>query len=191
MPDAARHPPPHDVSDLRALLQKRLERDMADLRNAVRAIGFSQGLRSQTELDDLLGEIVKQVLEKAHNYDPARSAVAWAVGFVRHILLQRLERQGRLRREVNASDLAAASDTELFDKLQHATESPADHPEVHVWLERLNEPDRELLRRRYFDGLTTAELAVALTISPEAVRTRLVRATRRLRQIAQAEGGHR
>ncbi len=190
MPDAARHPPPPNATpDLGALLRQRLERDYARLRAAVHGVGRKRGLRDVAALDDLLGEVVKQVLEQAHKYDPARSAVPWAMGFVPHILLQRGAEQQRRRRVVPASDLGWESDDRLFDALDRAGRAPKEHLEVHRWLEQLGKTDREILRRRYFDGLTGAALAVAVGVSSHAARARLTRALQRLRKIAHAEGG--
>lgn len=191
MPDPARHPPPLSESDLRDLLRQRLERHGAELREIIWAIGRKRGLHDAAALDDLLGEVVKQVLEQARKYDPSRSVVPWAVGFVANIFLQRGERQARGRCETNATDLGSEGERIVFEALDRASRSPGEHNEVHAWLQQLHESDQEVIRRRFFDGLSGPALAVALGVSPPASRARLCRAVQRLRKIAQAEGGDR
>jgi RNA polymerase sigma-70 factor (ECF subfamily) len=55
-----------------------------------------------------------------------------------------------------------------------------DDSALHEALADLREPDREALMLVYWDGLSTAEAAAAMTVTPAAVRVRLYRARRQL-----------
>jgi RNA polymerase sigma factor (sigma-70 family) len=50
-------------------------------------------------------------------------------------------------------------------------------------LARLDEDDAALLRRKYYDGCSTAELAAAAGATPKAIEYRLARLRERLREI--------
>ncbi len=189
MPDAARHPPPSPTADPRALVRQRLEREYANLRTAVHAVGLRRGLRDPAARDDLLSEVIRQVLEKAHKYDPARSIVPWVMGFVPFVLAQRTAAEQRQLRVAPVTNLGPECDEALFDALDRASRAPGQYSEVHEWLEQLSPTDQEILRRRYFDGLSGAALATAVGASVAASRARLSRALQRLRTIAYAEGG--
>jgi RNA polymerase sigma-70 factor (ECF subfamily) len=60
---------------------------------------------------------------------------------------------------------------------------------VRTALDRLPERDREILVLRYLEQLSTAEAAAVLGVSEGAVRVRLLRALRRLRDTLKALGG--
>src|SRR5262245_4031838 len=59
---------------------------------------------------------------------------------------------------------------------------------VRAALARLPERDREVLILRYLEDLTTAEAAAVLGVSEGAVKVRLLRALRRLRDLFDGEG---
>jgi RNA polymerase sigma factor (sigma-70 family) len=61
----------------------------------------------------------------------------------------------------------------------NAEPAPSD-PALEAALAELREPDREALMLVYWDGLSSAEAAAAMTTTPAAARVRLYRARRRL-----------
>ena len=83
----------------------------------------------------------------------------------------------------------------LLEKFAHwrAAQSPeadAPHPSsldvpalAEEALARLEDDDAALLRRKYYDGCSTAELAAALGATPKAIENRLARLRERLREI--------
>lgn len=60
--------------------------------------------------------------------------------------------------------------------------------QLHGWLDRLGEADREILSLRVFDGLTHEEAAQRLGIEPAAARKRYGRALLKLRAMMVADG---
>jgi RNA polymerase sigma-70 factor, ECF subfamily len=62
---------------------------------------------------------------------------------------------------------------------------------VHAALARLDPRDREVLVMRHLEGMSSAEVGAVLLINEGAVRTRLVRALKRLRGMLDQEDGDR
>lgn len=54
-------------------------------------------------------------------------------------------------------------------------------------IERLDEPDREVIYMRHYEHLTNLEIATALNLNPPAASMRYLRAVRRLRQLLEEE----
>jgi hypothetical protein len=70
-------------------------------------------------------------------------------------------------------------------------ESAATVSELSRAIAELAEPDRRVVRMRYFDGLSTAEIAAHTGVSELAVRKRLWRARNKLRAALEPRGGER
>ncbi|WP_164100596.1 sigma-70 family RNA polymerase sigma factor [Candidatus Laterigemmans baculatus] len=54
-------------------------------------------------------------------------------------------------------------------------------------IERLDDPDREVIMMRHYEHLTNLEIATALDLNPPAASMRYLRAVRRLRQLLEEE----
>ncbi|MBW3600906.1 MAG: hypothetical protein KY475_27020 [Planctomycetes bacterium] len=190
MSKATRHPPPIE-DDPRALVRERLNGELAAIRDGVAVAARSAGIYDETGVDDLLGEVVRQVMEQAGKYDAGRAVVPWAMGFLKNILAERRRKRSRRSREIAAADLSVDADV-LFEGLQAAAQKQAVAGELdpHRWLQKLSEPDRHIIVCRFFQDLRGAALAVAIGAdTPGAARTQVCRALKKLREIAHAEGG--
>ena len=99
----------------------------------------------------------------------------WLFGVARRVIAN--QRRGNRRRTALGERLAASIDPA-------AGETAGTHEETSAFARAfaaLSEPDRELLSLVAWEGLTTDEIAVALGTNRAAVRLRLHRARRRLR----------
>ncbi len=83
--------------------------------------------------------------------------------------------RGRQRRDRLAVRLSNVSTLHLEDS--------APDPDVRAALDRLPEPDAEILRLWAWESLEPQEIAAVLEITPGAARTRLSRAKVRLREV--------
>jgi RNA polymerase sigma-70 factor, ECF subfamily len=108
----------------------------------------------------------------------------WLFGTARFVVAN--QRRGERRRNRLTEHLRA----ELRHQLP--TEPPADPWGIVEALKALDEADRELLMLVGWEGLTPAQAAQVLGVTPLAARSRLHRARRRLRaQLADEDSGSR
>jgi RNA polymerase sigma factor (sigma-70 family) len=186
-----RHPPPTEEEDRQTLVHRLWERHEAQIKIAIRAVANRRGLFDPNAIDDVYGEITRQVLQKAATYDPARSFAAWVIGFVGFVLAERA-RQTKRRREVAETDLNAAEDRLMHRFAQAQSGLSADERiDLFDWLAQLAERPRRLIELRHLHNFTPAEiLAEVGGSSVGAIRTELSRALDTLRGIAlRADGG--
>lgn len=122
-------------------------------------------------------ELVADVFRIAwQRFEPANSASrAWLFQVAHNVVLDHYRRHGRQR-----ALIARVADEAATQPLPVPIEP--DHP-VLLALEHLDEPARELLRLRYWEELSVAEIATVLQLSSGAVRVRLHRARQQLKPI--------
>jgi RNA polymerase sigma factor (sigma-70 family) len=146
----------------------------------------------RNEIPDILGEVAKQVIEKAESYDADRPFVPWVLGFVGYILATRQRKEAKARKQVPLSQLDSETNTAFWEKLTSHGKSKAEEirRDLAEWLAELGEQDRRIIEARYFQNFDGRELAEAIGAnSIGAARVRLCRALDRLRRIALREGG--
>lgn len=133
---------------------------------------------SRADAADVVAETMLVAWRRLDDLPPGDEARLWLYGVARRVLAN----HGRgHRRRVRLGE-------RLRDVMSHQPLSPVsdtfgDDEGVRVALARLPDDDRELLRLVAWEGLSGNEVATVLGISPEAVRTRLHRARRRLRVV--------
>jgi len=135
--------------------------------------------RMATRLDrDELNEVAQNVAlgmwKKLEEFDGRRSLEAWAYGFCTREIMKFGERRGRRSR------VGLGLDTESVEAPvgeQEATE----FARVHMALDRLASPSREIVGLKLLDGLTFQEIAVNLGMSTNTAKTRYYRALVQLR----------
>jgi len=142
-------------------------------------------VRDDAAADDLAQESLLAALQRP----PRRGSVrAWLVGVVRN--LARQTRRGDARRLAREATLAfegppaaatpreSAERLELFGRLVAA-------------VQKLDEPYRATIVRRFFDGASAQEIATEQSAPLETVRTRIKRGLERLRSDLDASSGDR
>ncbi len=139
--------------------------------------------REPEDVADFTATVFLRVLESAGRFDPRRgSAVAWLYGIVNHVASEERRRhtqQIRAEIAVSGRDLLADDDIE---RLERSIDASADARAVYEALADLPESDRRLLELIAVDNLSPAQAAGVLGISRIAVRVRLYRSRRRLRE---------
>lgn len=119
-------------------------------------------------------ELVADVFRVAwQRFDPGCSR-AWLIQVAHNVVLDYYRRNGRRQALISRVADDAASEARQWPGLTEP-ENP-----VLAALERLNEPAREVLRLRYWEELSIAEIAEVLGLSGPAVRVRLYRARKQL-----------
>lgn len=145
---------------------------------------------------DVVSETFLVAWRRSGEVPAGDAARPWLYGVARHVLAnqhrsrRRRDRLGDRLREELTRQVAPDRSAEV-----------AEVERVRTAMGRLGELDREVLRLSVWEQLEPREIAVALGLSPEVVRTRLSRARARLRRelarreaaragTSRARGGH-
>lgn len=125
-----------------------------------------------SEAEDVVQEVLLAIHLKRGTWDPARPIGPWLSAIVRNKLIDSLRRRGR---HVNVpiddviATLEAEEQTDALDRLD------AEH-----MLERLKDPQRDIVRSISIQGTSVRETAERLKMSEGAVRVALHRALKSL-----------
>lgn len=135
------------------------------------------------DVADLVAATFVAALQSAHRFDPARGQVfPWLVGIARNLAsdsARKVRHEGEaLARVVGRRSL----DSDEIVELEERIDATRQHAELEGALKRLNVGDREALWLIGPLGLSGAQAAQALGMSPAAFRMRLMRARRLLRK---------
>jgi RNA polymerase sigma-70 factor (ECF subfamily) len=133
-------------------------------------------LDDEEEAEDLLHHVFVEVMRQATSYDASRGTVrAWLITKTRSRAIDRL----RARQRSRALAAAFANEElppELCDRL-------ADRLGVRMGLDHLPEHMRAVIAMMYYEGRTASEIAIRLDVPVGTVKSRLSRATAKLRDI--------
>lgn len=134
-------------------------------------------VRNPADRDDVLQEVAVAVVDSFAGYDESRPFTPWAIGVARNQIGLYLRRRRRDRHTFDSDALAGVA--AAFERIS---------PEEMQRLDRLREcvgglapRARRLCDLRYRDGLKPAAIAVALTMSANAVSKALQRIRDELR----------
>lgn len=140
------------------------------------------------DVADLVAETFLAAISAAPGFDPSRgSAEAWLIGIARNHWARRCEREARQRR-LGERSLGDSLSSDDIGRLEERIDSVRRSAEVEGAIATLAEHHREVLWLIGSDGLSVAEAAAALGVSPGTFRVRLLRARRALR--AALDAGH-
>jgi RNA polymerase sigma factor (sigma-70 family) len=139
------------------------------------------------EAEEVMARARERALSIRARYDPAQPVVPWLMGIVSKVTSEFVKKRGRdptgppppsapqldeLAVDLRASDADALADAELVEHL----------------LAPLSPDDRELIRLKYTDDLTFAEIAAQVGSNENALRVRLHRLIGRLREACKTLG---
>lgn len=135
------------------------------------------------DVADLVAATFVAALQSAHRFDPARGQVfAWLVGIARNLASDSARKVQHeceaLARVVGRRSL----DCDEILELEERIDATRQHAELEAALKQLKVGDREALWLVGPLGLSGAQAAQALGMSPAAFRMRLMRARRLLRK---------
>ena len=133
-------------------------------------------------------DVVQETLLRAWRHpevtaDAERSVRAWLFTVARNLIIDE-RRSPRFRSESSAPDLQQVSDRAGPDEV----ESTLDRMLLSTALSQLTEEHRAVIRRAYYQGWTTAQIADDLRIAEGTVKSRLHYAVRALRHNLQEMG---
>ena len=145
----------------------------------IRRIGLRR-LRNRNEIDDFVQETLLRAFSKRSQLRDEAKFEAWIAAIARNLAREWNRAYCRRKRAEAADRTTEAVDSRNpLDALEKAEEREL----LKKAVARLNESDREILRARYVDDASYAELQERYGLSYSAVGLRLHRAKRRLRKI--------
>ena len=133
-------------------------------------------------------DVVQETLLRAWQHpevtaDAERSARAWLFTVARNLVIDE-KRSARSRNESSTPDLERVGDRAGPDEV----DSALDRLLLGEALSQLSAEHRAVLKRSYYQGWTTAQIAADLQIAEGTVKSRLHYAVRALRLILQERG---
>jgi len=134
---------------------------------------------------DLTAEVFATALDAAPSFRGEGTAGAWLTGIARHVVTAEYRRAAADRavaRRVSGRRLLDADD---ISRLEERIDAERAGRALYLRVQQLPESQRAVLELIVIDGLSLAESAAALGISPVTARVRLHRALRALRQLPQ------
>lgn len=131
---------------------------------------------------DLTADVFLAAIASSHGYRPERGSVAgWMHGVARHVVAGEFKRRAR---EHDAAQRAGGRRTlgsEDIARIEERIDAEKSARRTYEALIALPEPTRRLIELVAVDGLTVAEAAAALGLTPLVARVRLHRARKVLR----------
>jgi RNA polymerase sigma-70 factor, ECF subfamily len=131
------------------------------------------------DTEDLVSTVFHKLLKNLSSFDPKRGSVtAWLMTMARHALIDHLRRQ---RDTVDVDAMAEVLAGPARDPLTGMIRTE-EAERVQTELGLLPAQTRELIALRYGEGLRCREIAAVTDLSEDAVKQRLSRTVRILRQ---------
>ena len=145
--------------------------------NQNRLFGYVYSLLGdQTRAADVVQETNLVLWRKIHEFRPEKPFLPWAFAIARFQVMAHLRDRSRdrllLDEELAASIAASAEESaDQFDELRAALSS---------CLKTLTPANRDMIRQRYFDHLSVADVAASIDRTSSAVKVALMRIRRQL-----------
>jgi RNA polymerase sigma-70 factor, ECF subfamily len=135
--------------------------------------------------EDVHQQVFLEVWQRAPAYDPGRASVlTWIMTIARSRAVDELRRRVPEPRDPDSSTtLALTSD----DDPERSPDALVERWRVAHMLTRLRPEEAQLLRMRFYDGLSQSEIAERTEIPLGTVKMRMVSALDRLRELIEAE----
>ncbi len=138
------------------------------------------------EANAIVSETAVRALQRRNQFDPTRDVVNWLIGIVLNVARE-------YGRECNQTATGPPVDPPLLEDLVEDLSRPvaevvANRALVDDLLHQLPFNDRELLRLRYEEGLTFAEIGERFGESENSQRVQHFRILKRLRELCNANG---
>lgn len=131
---------------------------------------------------DLVVEVFLAAIDGAHGYLPERGSVlGWLYGVARNVVAAELRRQVHERTLVRRISGRRLLTSETLAGLEERIDAERQSRQLYTVLAELREQDRALLELVALDGLSVADAARVLALSPGTARVQLHRSRQRLK----------
>ena len=139
---------------------------------------FMRTLLPESEQDDAIQEVFARLSERAQAGGEVRSVKGFTAGIARNVARDRIRKRAKSPVDLSEASIADLRPDIAIDMVRREEERL-----LLKGLHRLPVDDQILLSLRYWDRLTTKELASILELNHSTVRTKLQRAEARLRKL--------
>jgi RNA polymerase sigma-70 factor (ECF subfamily) len=140
-----------------------------------------KALRDRASAEDVQQQVFLEVWQRAGQYDPARAGLlTWIM------LIARSRAVDHLRRRVPEPHDPAAP-VMVAERVEPEVDSLVDHWHMAHLLRQLPHEEADLLRRRFYGGLSQREIASETGVPLGTVKMRMVSGLTRLRELMEAE----
>jgi len=180
-----------------ARLSERLrDRDPEALREVYERCGrvsfgfLVKALGDRAAAEDVQQQVYLEVWRRGDRYDPERgSLLTWVMTIARSRAIDHVRR--RVPEPVEPEVAAGAAEVErvVEGEVEGEVEALAERWRMRALLERLPDAESELLRMRFYGGLSQSEIAAREEIPLGTVKTRMFSGLRRLREMIEEENG--
>ncbi|MGB5952457.1 MAG: sigma-70 family RNA polymerase sigma factor [Ornithinimicrobium sp.] len=157
--------------------------------------GLIHGLASKavgrTDADDLTQQVFVSAWQSRHRYDASQGLLgAWLVGITRHRVADHWAKRHRVN-EISADPTLLTANLEQEAAPNTYTSERIDQLLV-LWeeLERIGDPQRQIMVLAFFEDMTHAQIAESLNMPLGTVKSYISRTLRRMRSRLEGEDAH-
>ena len=142
-------------------------------------------LRDRGAAEDVFQQVMLQAWQRGGDYDPSRGTPAtWLLLIARSRAVDHLRRRVPEPHDPNSPETLMQADPAAQDEVDALLEQWR----VAAFLDRLPREEADLLRRRFHREQSQVEIAEAVGLPLGTVKSRMLRALRRLRELMEEEG---
>jgi RNA polymerase sigma-70 factor, ECF subfamily len=132
--------------------------------------------RQRDQADEIAQETWLTAVRSIRHFDPGQgSFLAWLRGLAANVLRHHLRQRGRLRQREQAAGRSSAAESPQLDGQSD--------DRIAATLDALPERQEAVLRAKYLDGLSVAEIAAQWNETPKAIESLLSRARQAFREL--------
>lgn len=138
---------------------------------------LAKRLSIKQQADEVFQNAFLKLHQSRAQYSPTQPFLPWLFAIARNALFD------HLRKGQSESRKITAMQEHLLTHPSDLNDSSEPHPLLEEGLSALSEAQRELLNKRYVEGLDFEEIATQSNTSPAAVRQSVSRVTRKLKDL--------
>lgn len=140
-------------------------------------------VRHAADAEDLVQDVAEASFADFHQYDPAKSFTAWALGIARHRILNHFRTNRRHQHVMGGETLAVLAETHL-----EVSDREEDHQAaLRRCMSKLTEKQQSLLRLRYCEDRSPSAIAGLSKTSARSIVNTLYHIRRKLADCIQRQ----
>jgi RNA polymerase sigma-70 factor (ECF subfamily) len=138
------------------------------------------------EAEAIVQEAAMRAWNRRDTFDESRDVVKWLIGFIVNVAREFAKK--RCHDATSPPEKGPGLEVLAVDSSRPLDETVTDRLLVSHLLEQLTPTDRQIVKMKYLDELTCAEIGQRIDMKENAVRIRLFRAIQQLKQVCAVTG---